>query len=197
MGRTDMSDHIKARLRHFRAAASLGKLESFLHKEVQLPSEETMNDIAMEIRHLYIKGDFYAMLYLCRSAVRQQVNEICMSIARGVWDEKDVMNAEKTSLMDVRNYQDARIATQRFFADIDWADIKNFAVGAPPTTQEKLRRPFDLAPHFADYGLARASIAAFASDEPAGFKRTNTESNPIVIQSFIPPALIKQNITLV
>ena len=73
--------------------------------------------------------------------------------------------------MDVRNYQDAQEAIQRFFNDIDWSEIKSFATDAPPTTQEKLRRPFNLAPHFADYGLARAAITAFISDEPTGHNR--------------------------
>lgn len=171
MGRTDMTDHIKARLRHFKAAASLGELETFLHKEIQLPSTETMNEIAKEIRHTYIKGDFYAMLYLCRSAIRQQVNEICMSIAEGTWDGKDMINTTQLSLMDVRNYQDAQEAVRRFFSDIDWGEIQGFADGAPPTTQEKLRQPFNLAPHLADYGLARAAIATFMSDEPTGHRQ--------------------------
>ena len=34
MGRVDMTDHIKARLRHFRAAKSLGEIDSFLHYEI-------------------------------------------------------------------------------------------------------------------------------------------------------------------
>lgn len=174
MGRTDMADHIKARLRHFRAANSLGELETFLHKEVQLPSEETMNVIANEIRHSYIKGDFYAMLYLCRSAVRQQVNEICLRIAQGTWSEEDIVGQTPISLMDVRDYQDAQTAVQRFFKDIDWEDINGYAIGAPPTTQEKLRRPFSLEPHLADYRLARAAIATFMSDEPAGYRRSTT-----------------------
>jgi len=174
MGRTDMADHIKARLRHFRAASSLGELETFLHKEIQLPSIGTMNEIAKEIRHSYIKGDFYAMLYLCRCAIRQQVNEICTSITQGAWDKKDMVDMTTLNLMDVRNYQDAQEAVQRFFKDIDWGDIKDFAVGAPPTTQEKLRRPFDLAPHLMDYGLARAAIATFMTYEPTGLRQFNT-----------------------
>jgi len=175
MGRTDMTDHIKARLRHFRAAASLGELETFLHKEIRLPPIEMIDEIANNIRQSYIKGDFYAMLYLCRSAVRQQVNEICKSIAQGTWNKKDMTDTTAFSLMDVRNYRDAQEAIQRFFKDIDWDDIEGFAVGAPPITQEKLRQPFDLAPHLMDYRLARAAIATFATNEPTGLRRFNAD----------------------
>lgn len=171
MGRTDMTDHFKARLRHFRAAASLGELEHFLHKEIQLPPVETMNEIANEIRHSYVMGDFYAMLYLCRCAIRQHVNEICMKIAKGTWTEQDIPQAKKISLMDVRTYHDARSAVLRFFEDIDWDSIQGFAINAPATTQERLRQPFDMTRHLANYELAKTAISTFMTDEPMGFKR--------------------------
>lgn len=170
MGRTDMADHIKARLRHFRAAVSVGELESFVHKEINLPAEVTIDEIAMEIRNKYIRGDFYAMLYLCRAAIRQKVNEICRNIVDNTLNENAVQQTSDMSLMNVRNYKDAQEAVQRFFSDIDWDDIKGFAVGAPPTTQERLRRPFDLSPHLSDYRLARSAVSTFVRDEPSGLK---------------------------
>lgn len=56
MGRTDMADHIKARLRHFRAAANLGKLETFLHKEVQLPPRRDYEQNCTRDTRLIYKG---------------------------------------------------------------------------------------------------------------------------------------------
>ena len=171
MGRTDMTDHIKARLRHFRAAESLGQLQAFLHKEINLPPKDVMDDIAKEIRHSYIKGDFYAMLYLSRCAVRQTVNEICMKMAMGTWTKKDLPEVNKVSLMGVRNYDDALKSVPRFFENVDWESIKNYAVNAPATTQDNNRRPFDMTHHLADYNLAKIAIATFMIDEPLGYMR--------------------------
>jgi hypothetical protein len=171
MGRTDMTDHIKARLRHFKAAASVGELATFLHKEIQLPSPEEMNEIAKDVRHSYVKGDFYAMLYLCRCAVRQRVNEICMKIAKETWNEADIPTHDRISLMDVRSYEDAYAAVSRFFAEVDWSEIQGFSVGPPATTQERLRQPFDMSRHLSNYDLAKAAIATFMADDPMGFKR--------------------------
>ena len=89
----------------------------------------------------------------------------------GTWVKDDVIQNEKKSLMEVRTYQDAYSATTRFFEDIDWNDIQGFAISAPPTTQEMLRRPFDVSRHLADYSLAKTAITNFMIDEPTGFRR--------------------------
>lgn len=171
MGRIDMGDHIKARMRHFRAADKRGELESFVHKEVRLPNAETMDAIAEDVRSSYINGDYYAMLYLCRCAVRQQVNEICSQIVQGTWDEKTAFDQQNMmSLMDVRTYDDACRAASRFFVNVDWNDIRGFGVTSTPTTQEKLRRPFDVGRHMADFGLAKLAIASFMLEEPVNLR---------------------------
>jgi len=176
MGRVDMTDHIKARIRHFKAAESRGELDSFLHKEVRLPDVATINKVADDIRNNYKRGDFYAMLYLSRCAVREKVNEICMQITQNTWDESNLPAIDPRSMTDVRTYKDASSAISRFFVDVDWDDIRGYANSVPSTTQERLRQPFDVALHLTDYSLAKLAIGSFMVNEPLGLRsaRVNT-----------------------
>jgi hypothetical protein len=167
MGRVDMGDHIKARLRHFRGAVARNDLDGFLHKEILLPDEETMNRIAEEIRTTKENGDFYAMLYLTRCAVRDQVNSICFDIVANEWDVAKLGETDPMSMHDVVTFADAKRAISRFFLDVDWDDVCGFAVGPPPTTQERLRSPFDLGPYMADRRLAKYVFDTLGISSPA------------------------------
>lgn len=166
MGRVDMTDHIKARIRHFKAADTRGELDSFLHKEVRLPDVATIDEIANDIRDNYKQGDFYAMLYLTRSAIREKVNEICMQIVQNNWNEANLHMTSPRSLSYVATYEDAKDATSKFFVDVNWDEIKGYADSVPSTTQEKLRQPFDVSRHLADYSLAKLAIGSFMIDDP-------------------------------
>jgi len=171
MGRVDMTDHIKARLRHFRAANARGELDTFLHKEVRLPDEAVMNRVAQDIKDNEQNGDFLAMLYLCRCAVRDKVNGICMSIALGLGGPSELGELEPISMREVNTYADACRAISRFFMNIDWAEVEGFAVGPPPVTQEKLRQPFDMGLYMSNGKLARIAFESFGlthSDEFLG-----------------------------
>ena len=173
-GRADMTDHIKARIRHFKAADSRGELDTFLHKEIRLPDIDTIDRIAEEVRSNYERGDFYAMLYLARCAVREKVNDICMQITQGTWDESSLPHISPRSLADVSSYENAKDAVARFFVDVDWNEIRGYADSVPSTTQERLRRPFDVARHLADYNLAKLAIGSFMNNEPLGSKTIRT-----------------------
>lgn len=142
MGRVDMTDHIKARLRHFRAAEARGGLEDFLAKEVSLPDDAKMNAIADEIRRTSPRGDYYAMLYLSRCAVRELVNDICMRVITNQLNIFDLPPINPASMKSIKTIEDARQAGTQFLADVRWNDIQGFGVNAPPTTQERLRTPF-------------------------------------------------------
>ena len=166
MGRVDMADHIKARLRHFRAAAAQDRLESFLHKEINLPHEETMNLIAEEIRQTTTRGDFYAMLYLTRCAVRAKVNDICMEITIKNWDQSKLGALNPISMEAISTYADAEKAISRFFVSIDWDDIQGFAGEPPSTTQERLRTPFDMEPYMLNSHLAKTVYSSLGISEP-------------------------------
>lgn len=165
MGRIDMSDHIKARLRHFRAARSRNNLDSFLHNEINLPDEATINMIAKEIRHNEKDGDFMAMLYLSRCAIRNKVNEICMSITKGEWQESNLKGDYLESFMDVKTYKDAELAVSRFFTGIDWDDICGYSLSPPPTTQEALRKPFCMDSYKSSIDLAHIAILRLKLNE--------------------------------
>lgn len=170
MGRIDMTDHIKARIRHFKAADTRGELDSFLHKEIRLPDVATMDKIAEDLRNNYERGDFYAMLYLTRCAVREKVNEICMQVVRNEWCESTLPTGILHSLSSVATYEDARNTISRFFTDVNWDELRGYAGSVPSTTQERLRQPFDVSRHLIDYRLAKLAIGSFMVDEPLGYK---------------------------
>ncbi len=110
------------------------------------------------------------MLYLARCAVREKVNDICMQITQGTWDESSLPHISPRSLADVSSYENAKDAVARFFVDVDWNEIRGYANSVPSTTQERLRRPFDVARHLADYNLAKLAIGSFMNNEPLGRK---------------------------
>lgn len=161
MGRVDMTDHMKARLRHFRAANARGELEIFLHKEVRLPSEDVMNRVAQDLRDAELNGDFLAMLYLSRCAVRDRVNSICMDITKGVWKSLEFEGIDPISMQEVKTYADAQRAISRFFLDIDWESIMGFAIDSPPTTQQELRQPFDVSSYISGEGFEQIVFESF------------------------------------
>lgn len=174
MGRVDMTDHIKARIRHFKAADHQGQLNSFIHQEVRLPDAAMIDKIADDIRNNYTDGDFHAMLYLARCAVREKVNEICMQIVQNTWSESGLPEVSPRSLAYVMTYDDAKDAISRFFADVNWDEIRGYTESIPSTTQEKLRQPFDMSRHLADYRLAKLAMGSFMADEPLGLKLEST-----------------------
>jgi hypothetical protein len=158
MGRVDMTDHIKARLRHFQGAVATGGLKDFLHKEIVLPSEAMMNSIAQQLRESTPNGDYYAMLYLTRCAVREKVNQVCYDIATGVWNTEKLGETYPISMGSIAVYGDAKKAISRFFLDVDWNAITGTATSPPPITQERLRQPFSLYPYLHDRRLAPAIL---------------------------------------
>jgi hypothetical protein len=158
MGRTDMTDHIRARLRHFQGAGANTALKTFLHKEVRLPSEEMMNKVAQEIREDSPDGDFYAMLYLTRCAVREKVNQICFDIVTDQWSVDKLGPIEPMGMNQIVTYEDAKKAICRFFLDIDWDKVQDSKSGPPLPTQERHRRPVDLNTHMKIRALARAVV---------------------------------------
>lgn len=166
MGRIDMTDHIKARLRHFRAATKRDKLADFLNNEVPLPDEATIDRIAEDIRQTVPRGDYYAMLYLARCAVRSMVNGICLDVVLDQWDETKLSGPDSIGMDTVTTYANANRAVSRFFIDVDWSDICGFAIGSPSITQERLRTPFDLAPHLTNKHLANVVFSSLGITNP-------------------------------
>lgn len=168
MGRVDMTDHIKARLRHYRGATARNDLTGFTRNQVQLPSEEVMNHIAEEIRETVPNGDYHAMLYLARCAIRSQVDEVCRGIVLEQWDETKLPELNPMSMHEVTSYADAKSATSRFFIDVDWADVQGFAIQAAPTTQEDFRAPIDLAPYLSHKRFGGIILESLGVLTPSG-----------------------------
>ena len=185
MGRVDMTDHIMARLRHFRAAKARGQLDIFLQKEIGLPSDEIMNAVAKDIRSSSDRGDYYAMLYLCRCAVREAVNDICTNIANNTWNLSDLDDINPMSMKDVKTIRQAREASTQFFADVHWDQLLGYGIEAPPTTQERLRQPFLLDRFLQETSyrdrIVRSLGARSLSVLPAVPEPTNLSTQPSVI----------------
>lgn len=161
MGRVDMTDHIQARLRHFRAAAARNELDTFLDKEIQLPMVDIMESIAQNVRDREPDGDFRAMLYLSRCAVREKVNNICLDIASGEWNNSKLGEIDPISMQDIKTYADACRGISRFFVDIDWDLVENSTNGPPTVTQERLRQPFKMDRVLSDEKLLKIVLENF------------------------------------
>lgn len=80
--RVDITDHIQARLRHFRAAKAENELETFSRKSL-IYEPGTANDIAREIVQKYPEAVGIASDFLLQCALRYWVVEICKTIASG------------------------------------------------------------------------------------------------------------------
>ena len=156
MGRVDMTDHIKARLRHFRGAAARNDIAGFMGNEVALPDEVTMDAIAEKLRQTGDKGDYHAMLYLARCAVRTAVSDICHNIVAGNWSPDNLPTLNPISMNKVKKYADAQAAVSRFFIDVEWDEVLDYSIKPPTPTQERFRVPIDLTPHLKDPKLSKA-----------------------------------------
>lgn len=143
MGRVSVEDHITARYRHYAGAAQAGELDAFIGREYQAPNAATIDAVARQIRHLDPEtGDFNAMLYLMRCALRVRVDELCTRMARGL----DVRVEEPASpeLSNVHTYEQTRQAVDRFLAGVDFDSVRHFSRSAPSVTQERMREPIDV-----------------------------------------------------
>ncbi len=153
MGRTDMTDHISARLRHFQAAIESGGVDKFAKKEVQLPTDTVIDSIAHSIRQNEDQGDYFAMLYLSRCAIRERVNTICRDIALKQWNPSALPQVDPRSMQDIHTISDARKICSRFFIDVNWDQILGNSKGAPSITQIELRQPIPLDDYLQDAQL--------------------------------------------
>lgn len=166
MGRVDMTDHVKARLRHFRGAAARNDVAGFIGNEVTAPDEETMDAIAAEIRSSEQKGDFYAMLYLSRCAVRAIVSDTCRGIVENTWEPSMLPAVEPLGMDKVKTYADAHAAVSRFFVDVNWEEVLGYSVKPPAPTQERFRAPLDLTPYLGHDRLGKAIFDTLGVEAP-------------------------------
>lgn len=153
MGRLSATDHIMARSRHYAGAAQRGDMQRFLAKQVKAPDVASIERIANTVRANYENGDYLAMLYLARCALREEVDTICTNIAYERWEEIPFGQSERDqdiSMRAVKTFEDAKKAVSRLLRGVDWDAVCGFSSTLPPTTQVDMRAPLDLERYVQD-----------------------------------------------
>lgn len=147
-GRVCLSDHIQARLRHFRAAAAEGNLDSFTKKS-EIYSHKTAEDIAHEILSKYPEATEVASNFLLQCALRHQVAVLCRAIASGRQPQND-QNAGSTDvdmMTEVSTYKEANLKITALLSQVNIHSLDSEAAnGKSVTQQDQSRVPINLEP---------------------------------------------------
>ena len=147
--RVDITDHIQARLRHYRAAEAVGDLETFTRKSL-IYCSETANRIARDIVQKYPQATNVASDFLLQCALRYQVAGICQAIASRkkyrtqfstvAFDEVDVAT-------EVHSFEEAFDRINGFFGQVDLESLRSPVTnGSGTTNNNQSRVPIDLGP---------------------------------------------------
>lgn len=154
MGRIDLADHVKARLRHYRGAKAQNNIEGFLKNQVTLPDENKIDHIASDIRASRENGTHFSRLYLLRCALRHSVDQYCLDIILN--NRVDYTPEKFVSIEETTNFAEAKLAINALMSNLNWPEIQGFSKDAPPPTQTMLPRvPIDLASCMQDEVIAK------------------------------------------
>lgn len=145
--RIDIVDHIKARLRHFRAARATGDLQTFSKKSL-IYEKKIADQIANNILAKYPEAHEVASNFLLQTALRYKVAEICTNIALGNKHEfkPDNPQSEVDFVRPVKNFAEAYGRMSTFLNGIDWNCLNGAVSNGNGTTQNEQRIPIDLEP---------------------------------------------------
>lgn len=146
--RTDLKDHITARLRHFKAAAVDGDFDRQCKKESFCSSKDA-NIIASRILNRYPQEQRSVSNFLIRTALRHRVAEICSCIVRGrsLREESTIEQGHLDLLQVVYTYEEAAKVVSNLFSLFDWSDLSAPISNGCGTTQKERRVPIDLGPY--------------------------------------------------
>ena len=147
-GRVCLSDHIQARLRHFRAAAAEGDLDSFTKKS-EMYSHKTAEDIAREILDKNPHAIEVASNFLLQCALRHQVAVMCRAIASGRQPQVDQSTEpyEIDLATEVSTYGEANIKIASLLSQVNFYSLDSEAANGKSITQkDQSRVPIDLEP---------------------------------------------------
>ncbi|MBN1168459.1 hypothetical protein JXA63_01060 [Candidatus Woesebacteria bacterium] len=166
--RTSLTDHIQARVRHFRAASAEGRLDIQYRKEL-FPSPCQVESIAEQI----IFDDPTALKevsnLLLRSALRQEVAGICRDIADDSFTEwwGQRFSNEETDLNTlVHSFQEAQCRICRLLRNVNWHDLDSAASNGHGTTQSsKSRIPINLEPYMKNINYRRMIFSYLGVEE--------------------------------
>ncbi len=150
--RVDITDHIQARLRHFRAAESVNDLNVFARKSLMYESD-TANEVARHIMQKYPRASEVASDFLLQCALRYKVAEICRAIASGeTYTPKLTEESfeEIDLITQVKDFKEASRRIESLMGLVDW-ELLNAPVtrGSGITQNGGHRVPIDLKPFLA------------------------------------------------
>lgn len=145
--RTNITDHIQARLRHFHAAHTENDLETFSRKSI-FYSKTLANTIADKIKHEEGMNEALSN-FLLQCALSIEVAKICKTIASGNTYEpaRSVTPVNITDIKDIVTFQDAQENVSSIINAVNWSNLNSpVSTGSGTTNNEKTRTPLDLRP---------------------------------------------------
>jgi len=143
--RASLEDHMRARLRHYNAAASENRQEMHHRKELSVTPDQ-IEKIARDILLMYPSAIEQVSNLLLRTALRIEVAKACNELARG---KKPIPEVGKPGVIDwetpVLNYREAEFRIRSFMARVDWSSVQSPSSDGNGTTQNNTRVPIDLS----------------------------------------------------
>lgn len=147
--RVDITDHIQARLRHFKAAESVNDLDVFARRSLMY-EPDTANEVARHILQKYPRANEVASDFLLQCALRYKVADICRTVASG---EKYTPKLTESSfegidlVTHVRDFGEATKRIESLMGLVDWEGLNSPVTKGSGTTQNGGHRvPIDLKP---------------------------------------------------
>ena len=147
--RVDITDHIQARLRHFKAAESVNDLDIFTRRSLMY-EPDVANEVARHILQKYPRATEVASDFLMQCALRYKVAEICRPIAeRKKYTPKftEASFEEIDFVTEVRDFDEAVRRIESLMRLVDWESLNAPVTRGSGTTQNGQHRvPIDLKP---------------------------------------------------
>lgn len=168
--RVDITDHIQARLRHFRAAEAVRNLDVFARKSL-IYSPRVADQIARKIVQKYPQATEVASDFLLQCALRHQIAETCCAIASGKKYEPCVPNAsfdEAGLTTGVSSFKEASDKIARILGLVDWDGLCLPVTNGKGITQsDQPRVPIDLEPFLESKTHRKIILSHLGLDENA------------------------------
>jgi hypothetical protein len=150
--RVDITDHIQARLRHFRAAESVNNLDVFARKSL-IYKPSTADEVARLILEKYPAATRVVSDFLLQCALRYKVAEICRTIARGRKYNPKLTKAsfgEVNLEIDIRSFNEAARRIEDLMGLVNWEGLNAPVTKGNGTTHNGGHRaPINLEPFLA------------------------------------------------
>ncbi len=146
--RVDITDHIQARLRHFKAAASIGHLETFSRKSL-VYSPSMADEIAQKILAKNPEAVEVASNFLLQCALRHQVARICKAIASGKACEFrfPVIPFTAIDTAPVASFREADQRITQYLGQVNWESLNSPVTNGKGITSSSQRRtPIEVEP---------------------------------------------------